>query len=175
MNYLSSAAFNTSTLEYTSTGSDSAFNALLADVKAGAVDTIITLDSNVLYFSAEMAALADKVNLVSIADRADETASKAKVALPLSHYLEAWTDAIPVDGVYAVGQPTISPLFDSKSAVEIVNGLAGGSESAIDLIKASASTTGNAKAWNALLHDGFATTPVSVANGYMKCTISRFI
>jgi molybdopterin-containing oxidoreductase family iron-sulfur binding subunit len=86
----------------------------------------------------------------------DETASKAAVALPMSHYLEAWTDAIPVDGVYAVGQPTISPLFDSKSAVEIVNGLAGGSESAIDLIKASASTTGNVKAWNALLHDGFA-------------------
>ena len=161
---LGSEAFNTATLEYTSTGSDSAFNALLADVKAGAVDTIITLDSNVLYFSAEMAAQADKVNLVSIADRADETASKAKVALPLSHYLEAWTDATPVDRVYAVGQPTISPLFDSKSAVEIVNGLAGGSESAIDLIKASASTTGNAKAWNALLHDGFATTPVLDSN-----------
>lgn len=156
---LGSEAFNTATLEYTLTGSDSAFNALLADVKAGAVDTIITLDNNVLYFSAEMAAQTDKVNLVSIADRADETASKAKVALPLSHYLEAWTDAIPVDGIYAVGQPTISPLFDSKSTVEIVNGLAGGSESAIDLIKASASTTGNAKAWNALLHDGFATTP----------------
>jgi len=153
---LASAAFNTSTLEYTSTGSDSAFDALLADVKAGAVDTIVTLDSNILYFSAEMAEMADKVNLVSVADRADETASKAKVALPLSHYLEAWTDAVPVDGVYAVGQPTISPLFDSKSAVEIVNGLAGGSESAIELIKASASTTGNAKAWNALLHDGFA-------------------
>jgi molybdopterin-containing oxidoreductase family iron-sulfur binding subunit len=161
---LASAAYNTETLEYTSTGSDSAFDALLADVKAGTVDTIITLDSNVLYFSAEMAAQADKVNLVSIADRADETASKAKVAFPLSHYLEAWTDAAPVDGVYAVGQPTISPLFDSKSAVEIVNGLAGGSESAIDLIKASASTNGKAKTWNALLHDGFATMPVLVVD-----------
>ena len=168
---LASAAFNTSTLEYTSTGSDSAFNALLSDVKAGAVDTIITLDSNVLYFSTEMAALADKVNLVSIADRADETASKAKVALPLSHYLEAWTDAIPVDGVYAVGQPTISPLFDSKSAVEIVNGLAGGSESAVDLIKASASTTAIAKTWNALLHDGFSTTPVLVVNYELSSSI----
>jgi molybdopterin-containing oxidoreductase family iron-sulfur binding subunit len=105
-----------------------------------------------------MAAAAEKVNLVSIADRADETASKAKVALPMSHYLEAWTDAVPVDGVYAVGQPTISPLFDSKSAVEIVNALAGGSESAVDLIKASASSTGSAKAWNALLHDGFVAT-----------------
>ena len=55
--------------------------------------------------------LAEKVSLVSIADRLDETASKAAVALPMSHYLEAWTDAAPASGVYAVGQPTISPLF----------------------------------------------------------------
>jgi molybdopterin-containing oxidoreductase family iron-sulfur binding subunit len=153
---LASEAFNTSRLDFTASGSDTDFAALLEDIKSGDVTSVVTLDTNVLHFSSAMASLAEKVSLVSIADRLDETASKAAVALPMSHYLEAWTDAAPASGVYAVGQPTISPLFDSKSAVEIVNGLAGGSESAIDLIKASASTTGNVKAWNALLHDGFA-------------------
>jgi molybdopterin-containing oxidoreductase family iron-sulfur binding subunit len=155
---LASAAFNTSKLDFTATGSDSDFAALLEDIKSGAVTSVLTLDTNVLHFSTAMASLADKVSLVSIADRLDETASKAVVALPMSHYLEAWSDAAPVSGIYTVGQPTISPLFDSKSAVEIVNTLAGGSESAVDLIKASAASENASKAWNALLHDGFACT-----------------
>jgi MoCo/4Fe-4S cofactor protein with predicted Tat translocation signal len=153
---LGSAAFNTSILDFTATGSDSDFAALLEDIKSGAVTSVLTLDTNVLHFSTAMASLADKVSLVSIADRLDETASKAVVALPMSHYLEAWSDAAPVSGVYTVGQPTISPLFDSKSAAEIVNTLAGGTESAVDLIKASAASKNASKAWNALLHDGFA-------------------
>ena len=95
------------------------------------------------------------VNVVAIADREDETASSAKVALPVSHYLESWSDFSATDGHYAVGQPTISPLFDSKSAVEIVNALAGGSESAKALIEASASANSGSISWNALLHDGF--------------------
>ena len=157
---LASAALNTSKLDFTATGSDSDFAALLEDIKSGAVTSVITFDTNVLHFSAAMASLADKVSLISIADRSDETASKAVVALPMSHYLEAWSDATPVSGVYTVGQPTISPLFDSKSAVEILNTLAGGSESAVDLIKASASAQECSKSWNALLHDGFAATAI---------------
>ena len=168
---LASAAFNTSKLDFTATGSDSDFAALLEDIKSGAVTSVLTLDTNVLHFSTAMASLADKVSLVSIADRLDETASKAVVALPMSHYLEAWSDAAPVSGIYTVGQPTISPLFDSKSAVEIVNTLAGGSESAVDLIKASAASGSASKAWNALLHDGFAdVTSVDVVTGTLDMT-----
>ena len=163
---LASEAFNTSRLDFTASGSDTDFAALLEDIKSGDVTSVVTLDTNVLHFSSAMASLAEKVSLVSIADRLDETASKAAVALPMSHYLEAWTDAAPASGVYAVGQPTISPLFDSKSAVEIVNTLAGGSESAVELIKASATSENASKAWNALLHDGFADVAIEeVATG----------
>ena len=163
---LASEAFNTSRLDFTASGSDTDFAALLEDIKSGDVTSVVTLDTNVLHFSSAMASLAEKVSLVSIADRLDETASKAAVALPMSHYLEAWTDAAPASGVYAVGQPTISPLFDSKSAVEIVNTLAGGSESAVELIKASATSANSSKAWNALLHDGFADVAIEeVATG----------
>ena len=151
---LGSTALNTSKMMYVASGDDKAAASLAADIASGAVDTLITLDVNPAY---AMPALSlEGVNVVSIADRLDETASNAKVALPLSHYLESWSDYAPVDGVYTVGQPTISPLFDSKSAVEIVNALAGGSESAIALVKASAAAQTLATSWNALLHDGFA-------------------
>ncbi len=60
----------------------------------------------------------------------------------------------------------LAHCFDSKSAVEIVNTLAGGSESAVELIKASATSANASKAWNALLHDGFADVAIEeVATG----------
>ncbi|MEY2963204.1 MAG: hypothetical protein RL754_465 [Bacteroidota bacterium] len=159
---LGSAALNTSNLNYTSAGNDAEVASLIKDVNSGAVDTLITLDVNPAYAMKAMSL--EKVNVVSIADRADETASMAKVALPMSHYLEAWSDFAPVSGVYNVGQPTISPLFDSKSAVEIVNALAGGSESAMELVKASATLNAPSAAWNTILHDGFTSTATAEAS-----------
>ena len=156
---LNSKAFNTSKFVYTSNGNDESVSAFLADVKIGNVDTVVTLGVNPTYQmpSADFSGL----NIVAIADREDETASLAKVALPLSHYLESWSDFSAVDGHYAVGQPTISPLFDSKSAVEIVNALAGGSESAKTLIQESAALQAGSISWNGLLHDGYTSTAVA--------------
>ncbi len=156
---LNSKAFNTSKFVYTSNGNDESVSAFLADVKIGNVDTVVTLGVNPTYQmpSADFSGL----NIVAIADREDETASSAKVALPLSHYLESWSDFSAVDGHYAVGQPTISPLFDSKSAVEIVNALAGGSETAKTLIQESAALQAGSISWNGLLHDGYSSTAVA--------------
>ena len=156
---LNSKAFNTSKFVYTSNGNDESVSAFLADVKIGNVDTVVTLGVNPTYQmpSADFSGL----NIVAIADREDETASSAKVALPLSHYLESWSDFSAVDGHYAVGQPTISPLFDSKSAVEIVNALAGGSETAKTLIQESAVLHAGSISWNGLLHDGYSSTAVA--------------
>ena len=156
---LNSKAFNTSKFVYTSNGNDESISAFLADVKIGNVDTVVTLGVNPSYQmpSTDFSGL----SIVAIADREDETASSAKVALPVSHYLESWSDFSAVDGHYAVGQPTISPLFDSKSAVEIVNALAGGSESAKTLIQESAALHAGSISWNGLLHDGYSSTAVA--------------
>ncbi len=153
---LGSKAFNASKFVYTANGNDQAAAELFADAAAGSVDTIVTLGVNPAY----QTPLVDLtgVNIVAIADRQDETTSKAKVTLPVSHYLESWSDFRAVDGHYAVGQPTISPLFDSKSAVEILNSLAGGSETAKTLIQESAALHAGSISWNALLHDGYVST-----------------
>ncbi len=168
---LGSKAFNTSKFVYTANGNDKAAAALVADVAAGSVDTIVTLGVNPAY---QMPSVdLSGVNVVAIADREDETAATAKAALPVSHYLESWSDFSAVDGHYAVGQPTISPLFDSKSAVEIVNALAGGSESAKALVEASAAANAGSTSWNALLHDGFASTAAAEVsmNGSMDASM----
>ncbi|MDC1022138.1 4Fe-4S dicluster domain-containing protein, partial [Schleiferiaceae bacterium] len=156
---LKSKAFNTSTFVYTSNGNDESLSTFLSDVKAGTVDAVVTLGVNPTY---QMPTVdLNGLSIISIADREDETASAANIALPISHYLESWSDFSAVDGHYAVGQPTISPLFDSKSAVEILNALAGGSESAKSLIKESAASNAGSTSWNGLLHDGFTRTTVS--------------
>ena len=43
----------------------------------------------------------EKLAVISIADREDETATGANVALPMSHYLESWADFSVSDGMYA--------------------------------------------------------------------------
>ncbi|MEZ7824798.1 MAG: TAT-variant-translocated molybdopterin oxidoreductase [Schleiferiaceae bacterium] len=156
---LGSKAFNTSKFIYSAQGDDKAFAQLVKDAKDGLVDTLITLDINPAYTAPELSL--EKLAVISIADREDETATGANVALPMSHYLESWADFSVSDGMYAVGQPTISPLFDSKSPVEVVNALASGSESAKHLIKTSASIHASSMAWNALLHDGCAETQIT--------------
>jgi len=158
---LGSKAFNTSKLIYSAQGDDKAFAQLVKDAKDGVVDTLITLDINPVYSAPELSL--EKLAVISIADREDETATGANVALPMSHYLESWADFSVSDGMYAVGQPTISPLFDSKSPVEVINALAGGSDTAKQLIKTSASVHAASMAWNALLHDGYAETVSTTA------------
>ena len=109
---LGSKSFNTSKFVYTANGNDQAAAELVADAATGLVDTIVALGINPAY----QMPLVDLngVNIVAIADREDETASKAKVAFPVSHYLESWSDFRAVDGHYAVGQPTISPYSTVK-------------------------------------------------------------
>ena len=42
-----------------------------------------------------------------------------------AHYLEAWSDARAYDGTVSIVQPLIAPLYDGKSAHELVAMLSG--------------------------------------------------
>lgn len=55
---------------------------------------------------------------VSFAQRADETAEIATHLCPDHHFLESWADAEPVSGVVNISQPTIHPIFNTRSALE---------------------------------------------------------
>jgi Fe-S-cluster-containing dehydrogenase component/anaerobic selenocysteine-containing dehydrogenase len=103
-------------------GSDAAMATLVEDMLAGRVHTLILHGVNPVYDYADRAGFVAglaKVNCaLSTADRDDETATLCHGVGPDHHFLEAWGDAEPVSGHLSLSQPTISPLFDTRSAVE---------------------------------------------------------
>ena len=59
---------------------------------------------------------------VSFASAMDETAALADLILPDRHFLEAWGDSMPRQGVMALQQPVMQavPHFDSKQAGDVL-------------------------------------------------------
>ena len=51
----------------------------------------------------------------------DETATLSDWHLPLLHPLESWGDARALDGTVTLIQPTIQPLYDGRSPIEILS------------------------------------------------------
>ncbi|MFD1551525.1 molybdopterin oxidoreductase [Putridiphycobacter roseus] len=95
---------------------------LVQDMNAGKVDAIIMWNTNPVYSYADSAAFKaglEKVGVsVAIAKYADETASLCNYLAAQSHDLEAWNDFSPKTNTYALAQPTIRPLFDTRPAAE---------------------------------------------------------
>ncbi len=139
-------------------GNDKALNQLIAEMNAGKVDVLI-LDSvnpvyNVRGFEEALAKVKYKV---AIADRLDETSSKSNVVLPMHHGFESWSDALPVDGVFNLGQPLIRPLFNTMQREEILLAVMGNSSKYYDYLRSywSSNILPMGMGWNQAVHDGF--------------------
>jgi molybdopterin-containing oxidoreductase family iron-sulfur binding subunit len=50
----------------------------------------------------------------------DETSAHCHWHIPATHYLEEWSDARAFDGTVSIIQPLIEPLYDNKSAHELL-------------------------------------------------------
>ena len=100
-------------------------HALVEAMQRDEVATLVMLDTNPVYTApvdANFAALLPKVPLKLHAGlHVDETAILADWHLPLSHLLESWGDARSLDGTATLIQPTIEPLYDSRSVIEILS------------------------------------------------------
>jgi molybdopterin-containing oxidoreductase family iron-sulfur binding subunit len=100
-------------------GIDSDLNSLVADMESGKVTTLIVAGVNpayTYYDAAKFKSALKKVTLtIALNDRLDETAELCKFALPAPHFLESWGDAEPKPGVIYFMQPTIAPLFKTRS------------------------------------------------------------
>ncbi len=58
--------------------------------------------------------------VVSFSNMPDETTGLAHLVLPDTHWLEAWGDYSPRDGVMGLMQPTMSPVRDSRSTGQVL-------------------------------------------------------
>jgi MoCo/4Fe-4S cofactor protein with predicted Tat translocation signal len=99
--------------------SHSDMTALIADMKAGKVQTLIIHRVNPDYSLPAEMGFADAVSKVKMViytgDRLDETGRHADYILPDNHALETWSDAELTSGVYTISQPAIRPMYDTRS------------------------------------------------------------
>jgi len=107
---------------------------LVADMRAGKVDMLFILGGNPAYDAPADLGFAEALKNTSIPFRVhlglhqDETSELCQWHLSETHYLEAWGDARAYDGTVTIQQPLIAPLYNSKSAYEVVALLAGQAE-----------------------------------------------
>lgn len=115
-------------------GNDREMHALVADMAAGRVSTVIMWGVNPAYDWKHpeqfAAALKSVSTTISLADRADETASLCTIIAPAHHPLEAWHDGEPVKGLFTLSQPVIRPLYSTRDAATSFLTWAGDTENA---------------------------------------------
>jgi molybdopterin-containing oxidoreductase family iron-sulfur binding subunit len=159
-------------------GDDAQVEQLLKDVESGKVAALLMFGVNPVYTLPNGAAFGEalsKVGLsVAFSEYADETASKCKVVCAESHAFESWNDYNPVVGHYAVSQPVIRPLFETRQMQESLLVWAGKSARPSskdntlyhDYIKANWETNGFptqkeftvfSDYWHMSVHNGYAT------------------
>ncbi len=101
------------------TASDTNLIKLIEQIENGQIKRLVIHNQNAVYASVlgarfEMA-LKKLDMIVYCGDRVDETGRMAHFVLPDLHAMESWSDLEPVDGVYAIHQPTIRPMYDLRS------------------------------------------------------------
>ena len=98
--------------------------ALVEDMQAGKVDTLLILGSNVVYTGPadiDFAAALGKVRLSAyLGEYADETAAACEWHLPQAHEYEAWSDARAFDGSVTILQPQVRSFYDGRSAQQLL-------------------------------------------------------
>jgi MoCo/4Fe-4S cofactor protein with predicted Tat translocation signal len=107
---------------YQRQGDDTVMSAFVDDVKAGKVGAVIFYNANPVYDFVRGAELGDALKSVglkiSFNERVDETTALSEYACPDNHFLESWGDAQPKKGIYSLIQPTINPVYKTRSAQE---------------------------------------------------------
>ncbi|MBK9287638.1 MAG: TAT-variant-translocated molybdopterin oxidoreductase [Flavobacteriales bacterium] len=148
-------------------GDDAAVQQLVKDMNAGQVGMLLMAGVNPAYSlpnGAEFKTALAKVGLsVSFSSHADETASACTWICPDHNWLESWNDFMPKVGHYALAQPTINPLFNTRQWPQSLLKWSGVEKNYHDHIQdvwRAAMTSRTAEpidftsAWNTSLHNG---------------------
>jgi molybdopterin-containing oxidoreductase family iron-sulfur binding subunit len=118
-----------------------ALRALVEDIAAGQVDTLVITASNPVYGAPadfKLGKLLARVPLslyVGLYD--DETAAAVTTFVPSAHPLESWGDARALDGTVSLVQPLIYPLWSGLGAADVLAAFVGeGDAGAHQLLRA---------------------------------------
>ena len=114
----------TDPVEANATEQTAALRELVDDINARKVNILVILGGNPVYnapadFNFEEAIRKVEVS-VHLSLYQDETSRLAHWHIPEAHYLESWSDARAQDGSVSIIQPLIEPLYQGKTAHEVV-------------------------------------------------------
>jgi molybdopterin-containing oxidoreductase family iron-sulfur binding subunit len=98
---------------------------LLKDIDDGHVDLLVIMGGNPVYttpidMKLNLARMLRAKLRVHLSQYKDETSDLCQWHIPESHYLETWSDTRSYDGTVTIVQPLIEPLYQSKSAHELL-------------------------------------------------------
>ena len=100
---------------------------LVTDMADGKVEMLIILGGNPVYNAPGDLNFLDALNNVPLRAHlsvyADETSKYCQWHVPELHYLETWGDARAFDGTISLIQPLIAPLYEGKTAAELLSAL----------------------------------------------------
>ncbi|MEO6346544.1 MAG: TAT-variant-translocated molybdopterin oxidoreductase, partial [Aquaticitalea sp.] len=157
--YLKNKALDTSTPIMTREGNDKEVTKLVADMKAGTIGAIIMSGVNPLFSLPNAADFKEglkKTELsIAFSMNDDETASASQYIAATPHYLESWGDVELKKGQFALMQPTIRPLFDTRQFQEALLKWTGNDMTYLDFIKDTwNSSVLGGTSFSQALHDG---------------------
>jgi MoCo/4Fe-4S cofactor protein with predicted Tat translocation signal len=122
-------------------GSDTELARLTAELHSGTVRALFIYGANPVFDLPEGEALAAAIQhvplVVNFSGRADETSAVSTCVAPDHHFLESWSDAEPVAGTVAVVQPTVRPLFNTRSVLESLAAWSGAPQPMYDIVRES--------------------------------------
>ena len=120
-----------------STSASDSLRDLVNDMNAGEVDTLLILGENPAYTAPADLNFSDALYRLSNAQEKgssglknftahlglyfDETSYLCQWQLPETHYLEAWGDIRAFDGTASIIQPLIQPMYQGRSAIEVID------------------------------------------------------
>ena len=137
---------------------------LAQDMAADRVDLLVIMGGNPVYTAPAdvdfAAQLANVEFCVHLGLYQDETSRLCHWHLPEAHVLESWGDARAYDGTVSLMQPLIAPLYDGKSAYELLAALMEAPErSGHEMVRAYWQNQYEGPDfepfWNTALHHGF--------------------
>ena len=101
-----------------------ALGALVEDIAAGTVDTLVVTASNPVYAAPVDFKLGQLLKRVPTTIYhglyEDETAAACGTMIPAAHALESWGDARALDGTVSIVQPLIAPLWGAFTETQVL-------------------------------------------------------
>src|SRR5213078_199289 len=117
--------FYTDPIEGNSVDQTQSLRELVNDIDASRVDTLIIIGGNPAYNTpVDLRLDLNRLNKVKLRAHLslynNETSEICHWHIPAAHYLESWGDARSYDGTVTIVQPLIAPLYEGKTAQEIL-------------------------------------------------------